>query len=130
MGYRDRVLPPWRERLPLRVLGVRPGRRLGCVVYQRGPRVVRGVALPPFQRLLDELQPGAVVDGHGEHPLDGGEPVNLGSGREISIRGLTEQFGGHELVVKRMTWQQLDTVASFLAAATKSNPYLARVSDG
>lgn len=29
-----------------------------------------------------------------------------------------------------MTWQQLDEVAAFLAAATKSNPYLARVSDG
>ena len=46
------------------------------------------------------------------------------------IVAVTEQFGGHELVVKRMTWQQLDQVAAFLAAATKDNPYLARVSDG
>ena len=46
------------------------------------------------------------------------------------IVAVTEQFGGHELVVKRMTWQQLDTVAAFLAAATKNNPYLARVTDG
>lgn len=55
---------------------------------------------------------------------------NLRIPYDLAIVAVTEQFGGHELVVKRMTWQQLDTVAAFLAAATKNNPYLARVSDG
>jgi mono/diheme cytochrome c family protein len=49
---------------------------------------------------------------------------------DLSIVAVTEQFGGHELVVERMTWQQLDEVAAFIATATKGNPYLARVSDG
>jgi mono/diheme cytochrome c family protein len=55
---------------------------------------------------------------------------NLKVPYDLSIVAVTEQFGGHELVVKRMTWQQLDEVAAFLAAATKNNPYLARISDG
>jgi mono/diheme cytochrome c family protein len=49
---------------------------------------------------------------------------------DLSIVAVTEQFGGHELVVERMTWEQLDEVAAFIATATKGNPYLARVSDG
>ena len=55
---------------------------------------------------------------------------NLRVPYDLSIVAVTEQFGGHELVVKKMTWQQLDEVALFTAAATQSNPYLARVSDG
>lgn len=55
---------------------------------------------------------------------------NLRVPYDLSIVAVTEQFGGHEIVVKKMTWQQLDEVAAFLAAATKNNPYLARVSDG
>ncbi len=55
---------------------------------------------------------------------------NLRVPYDLSVVAVTEQFGGHELVVKRMTWTQLDEVASFLANATKGNPYLARVSDG
>jgi hypothetical protein len=48
----------------------------------------------------------------------------------LSIVAVTEQFGGHELVVKRMTWDQLNQTAAFVALATRSNPYLARISDG
>jgi mono/diheme cytochrome c family protein len=55
---------------------------------------------------------------------------NLRVPYDLSIVAVTEQFGGHEVVVKKMTWEQLDEVAAFLAAATKGNPYLARVSDG
>jgi mono/diheme cytochrome c family protein len=62
---------------------------------------------------------------------DGGPSFNdLRVPYDLSIVAVTEQFGGHELVVKRMTWQQLDAVAAFTAAATKNNPYLARVTDG
>jgi mono/diheme cytochrome c family protein len=62
---------------------------------------------------------------------DGGPSFNnLKVPYNLSIVAVTEQFGGHELVVKRMTWQQLGQVSSFVAAATHTNPYLARISDG
>ena len=48
----------------------------------------------------------------------------------LSIDAVTEQFGGHELVVKKMTWEQLNQTADFVATATRGNPYLARISDG
>jgi mono/diheme cytochrome c family protein len=48
----------------------------------------------------------------------------------LSYVAVTEQFGGHELVVTRMTYPQLQLVCSFVQAATKANPYLARISDG
>ncbi len=62
---------------------------------------------------------------------DGGPSFNnLKVPYNLSIVAVTEQFGGHELVVKRMTWTQLNQVAAFTAAATKTNPYLARITDG
>jgi mono/diheme cytochrome c family protein len=62
---------------------------------------------------------------------DGGPSFNnLKVPYNLSIVAVTEQFGGHELVVKRMTWDQLRQVSSFVAVATKTNPYLARISDG
>ena len=62
---------------------------------------------------------------------DGGPNFNnLKVPFNLSIVAVTEQFGGHELVVKRMTWDQLNQVAAFTATATKFNPYLARISDG
>jgi mono/diheme cytochrome c family protein len=62
---------------------------------------------------------------------DGGPSFNnLRVPYNLSIVAVTEQFGGHELVVKRMTWDQLNKTAAFVALATRSNPYLARISDG
>ena len=62
---------------------------------------------------------------------DGGPSFNnLKVPYNLSIVAVTEQFGGHELVVKRMTWEQLGQVSRFVAAATRTNPYLARQSDG
>jgi mono/diheme cytochrome c family protein len=62
---------------------------------------------------------------------DGGPSFNnLRVPYNLSIIAVTEIFGGHELVVKKMTWEQLNQVASFVAAATKNHPYLARQSDG
>jgi len=62
---------------------------------------------------------------------DGGPSFNnLKVPYNLSIVAVTEQFGGHELVVKRMTWDQLNQTAAFVATATRSNPYLARISDG
>jgi mono/diheme cytochrome c family protein len=63
--------------------------------------------------------------------VDGGPSFNnLRVPYNLSIVAVTEQFGGHELVVKRMTWTQLNQVSSFVQVATKTNPYLARISDG
>jgi mono/diheme cytochrome c family protein len=62
---------------------------------------------------------------------DGGPSFNnLKVPYNLCIVAVTEQFGGHELVVKRMTWDQLGQVSKFVAIATASNPYTARVSDG
>ena len=62
---------------------------------------------------------------------DGGPSFNnLKVPYNLSIVAVTEQFGGHELVVKRMTWDQLNQTAAFVALATRDNPYLARISDG
>jgi hypothetical protein len=62
---------------------------------------------------------------------DGGPSFNdLRVPFNLSIVAVTEQFGGHELVVKRMTWDQLNQVSSFVQVATKENEYLARISDG
>jgi len=62
---------------------------------------------------------------------DGGPSFNnLKVPYNLNIVAVTEQFGGHELVVKRMTWDQLNQTAAFVALATRDNPYLARISDG
>jgi hypothetical protein len=62
---------------------------------------------------------------------DGGPSFNnLKVSLNLCIVAVTEQFGGHELVVKKMTWTQLNEVSAFVASATRLNPYPARVSDG
>jgi mono/diheme cytochrome c family protein len=62
---------------------------------------------------------------------DGGPSFNnLKVPYNLSIIAVTEIFGGHELVVKKMTWEQLNQVSAFVATATKNHPYLARQSDG
>jgi mono/diheme cytochrome c family protein len=62
---------------------------------------------------------------------DGGPSFNnLRVPYNLSIVAVTEQFGGHELVVRRMTWQQIYDVSAFVQQATKQHPYVARVSDG
>ena len=62
---------------------------------------------------------------------DGGPSFNdLRVPYTLSYVAVTEQFGGHELVVTRMTYPELNLVCAFVQAATKGNPYLARISDG
>jgi mono/diheme cytochrome c family protein len=62
---------------------------------------------------------------------DGGPSFNnLDVPFALSIDAVTEQFGGHELVVEKISWAQLRQVSSFVALATKTHPYLARISDG
>jgi hypothetical protein len=62
---------------------------------------------------------------------DGGPSFNnLKVSYNLCYVAVTEQFGGHELVVTRITLDQLSQVSKFVAIATASNPYTARVSDG
>ncbi|HEX4519200.1 MAG TPA: hypothetical protein VH063_06420 [Gaiellaceae bacterium] len=62
---------------------------------------------------------------------DGGPSFNdLDVPYALSIDAVTEQFGGHELVVKKLSWPKLQQVSKFVALATKTHPYLARISDG
>ncbi|MEI8104427.1 MAG: hypothetical protein WCH31_01120 [Actinomycetes bacterium] len=62
---------------------------------------------------------------------DGGPSFNdLRVSANLSIVAVTEQFGGHEYVVKKMTWQQIHDVANFVQVATKQNVYRAHVWDG
>ncbi len=69
--------------------------------------------------------------GNSELGPDGGPSFNdLRVPANLSIVAVTEDFGGHEYVVKKMTWQQIYDVSAFAAQATRSHPYLARVSDG
>jgi hypothetical protein len=48
----------------------------------------------------------------------------------LSLVAVTGQFDGHSLVVKRMTWTQLNQVAAFVDKVTQNHPYLAKVTDG
>jgi mono/diheme cytochrome c family protein len=69
--------------------------------------------------------------GNNQLGQDGGPSFeNLKVSANLSIVAVTEQFGGHELVVRRMTWQQIYDVSAFVQQATKQHPYVARVSDG
>jgi mono/diheme cytochrome c family protein len=69
--------------------------------------------------------------GNSELGQDGGPSFNdLRVPANLSVVAVTEDFGGHEVVVKKMTWDQIYDVAAFAAQATRSHKYLARVSDG
>jgi hypothetical protein len=62
---------------------------------------------------------------------DGGPSFNnLKIPYDLSVQAITGSFAGHEIVIKRMTFPEIYNVSAFLAAATATNPYLARESDG
>jgi mono/diheme cytochrome c family protein len=48
----------------------------------------------------------------------------------LSIVAVTEPTGGHEGVSTKMTWKQLDEVATYLARVTSHNPIPATSTDG
>ena len=49
---------------------------------------------------------------------------------QMCLASVTELFGGHDSVVKKMTWQQLKDVSVFVQYATKTHPIVAKFSDG
>ena len=117
---------------------------IGCAIAANGKKGQGAAAVPTKLELGKQLYrkfcgqchalQAALAAGFGSDKglgQDGGPSFNnLKVPYNLSIVAVTEQFGGHELVVKRMTWDQLNQTAAFVALATKHNPYLARISDG
>jgi hypothetical protein len=70
----------------------------------------------------------ATANGVGEN---GGPSFNLLKvSYQMCLASVTELFGGHDRVVKKMTWQQLKDVSTFVQWATRTHPIVAKVSDG
>ena len=70
----------------------------------------------------------AKTSGVGE---DGGPDFNnLKISYSMCLASVTMLFGGHEKVVRKMTWRQLKDVATFIQSATRTHPIVAKPSDG
>jgi mono/diheme cytochrome c family protein len=62
---------------------------------------------------------------------DGGPSFNeLRVSASLCISAITELFGGHEIVLKKMNWTQIHDVAAFVEVATKKHPLVAKLTDG
>jgi mono/diheme cytochrome c family protein len=62
---------------------------------------------------------------------DGGPAFNeLKVSAALCISAITELFGGHEIIVKKMNWTQIHDVAAFVEVATKKHAIVAKLTDG
>jgi mono/diheme cytochrome c family protein len=62
---------------------------------------------------------------------DGGPSFNqLKVSYQMCLASVTMLFGGHEKVVRKMTWQQIKDVSKFVQYSTRDHPIVARFSDG
>jgi mono/diheme cytochrome c family protein len=62
---------------------------------------------------------------------DGGPSFNeLKVSASLSVSAITELFGGHEIVLKKMNWTQIHDVSAFVEVATKKHPLVAKLTDG
>jgi hypothetical protein len=62
---------------------------------------------------------------------DGGPSFdNLKVSFGLCIIAITEQFGGHEVIIRKMNWTQIHDVSAFVQAATINHPIVAKISDG
>ena len=69
--------------------------------------------------------------GVGKFGQDGGPGFNeLRVSAPLSIAAVTELFGGHELVLRKITWDQIKAVARFVEVATINHPMRAKMTDG
>jgi mono/diheme cytochrome c family protein len=79
---------------------------------------------------LDEALP-AGFGGENKFGEDGGPAFNeLKVSASLCISAITELFGGHELVLKKMNWTQIHDVSAFVEKATKKHPIVAKLTDG
>ena len=62
---------------------------------------------------------------------DGGPSFNqLKVSYQMCLASVTMLFGGHEKVIRKMTWQQIKDVSKFVQYATRDHPIVAKFSDG
>src|SRR5262249_18010872 len=62
---------------------------------------------------------------------DGGPSFNeLRVSAALSISAITELFGGHEIVLKKMNWAHIHDVSAFVEAARKKPPIVAKLTAG
>ena len=62
---------------------------------------------------------------------DGGPSLNpLKVSYAMCLASVTMLFGGHEKVVRKMTWKQLKDVSKLVQYATRDHPIVAKFSDG
>jgi mono/diheme cytochrome c family protein len=79
---------------------------------------------------LDEAL-AAGFGGENKFGEDGGPAFNaLRVSASLCISAITELFGGHEIVLKKMNWTQIHDVAAFVEKATKKHPIVAKLTDG
>jgi len=69
--------------------------------------------------------------GENKFGQDGGPSFdNLKVSASLCISAVTELFGGHEIVLRKMNWTQIHDVAAFVQAATQKHPIVAKLTDG
>jgi hypothetical protein len=79
---------------------------------------------------LDEAL-AAGFGGENKFGEDGGPAFNeLRVSASLCISAITELFGGHEIVLKKMNWTQIHDVSAFVEKATKKHPIVAKLTDG
>ena len=62
---------------------------------------------------------------------DGGPSFNtLRVPFELSVLAIRQPFIGHEAIYRKMKWNQIQTVSTFVAHATRDHPVLAQAVDG
>ena len=62
---------------------------------------------------------------------DGGPSFNqLKVSYQMCLASVTMLFGGHEKVIRKMTWQQIKDVSKYVQYATRDHPIVAKFSDG
>ena len=69
--------------------------------------------------------------GENKFGQDGGPSFNeLKVSASLCISAITELFGGHEIVLRKMNWTQIHDVSAFVEQATKKHPMVAKLTDG
>jgi hypothetical protein len=48
----------------------------------------------------------------------------------ICVSAITELFSGHEIVLRKMSWDEIHNVSAFVELATKKHPIVAKLTDG
>ena len=62
---------------------------------------------------------------------DGGPSFNqLKISYAMCMASVTMLFGGHEKVIRKMTWTQIKDVAKYVQYSTRTHPIVAKFSDG